>query len=56
MTSIIPTVPEVSHEALKIIGGLLLAAFILSRFPKVRDFVAGQSISVKDGAGKALYF
>jgi hypothetical protein len=53
---LIPTVPQVTKEGLQILGGLLLAAFILSRFPKLRDWAAGQSISVKDSNNKILYF
>jgi hypothetical protein len=55
LVSVIPTMPELAKSTLITLGGVLLAAFILSRFPKIRDFVAGQSISVKDGA-KTLYF
>lgn len=52
---IIPTPVEVGREALIVLGGLLIAALILSRFPKVRDFVAGQSITVKDPSGSILF-
>jgi hypothetical protein len=54
--SIIPSAPEVTKQGLTILGGVLLAAFILSRFPAIRDWVAGQSISVKDNSNKTLYF
>lgn len=54
--NLMPTVPEVTKEGLKILGGMLLAAFILSRFPKVRNWVAAQSIVVKDSDTKYLYF
>lgn len=54
--NIIPTVPEMTKEGLKILGGLLVAAFILSRFPKLRDWVAGQSITVQDANKTTLYF
>jgi hypothetical protein len=53
---ILPTVPELAHSTLVTLGGLLLAAFILSRFPKVGAFVAGQSLTVKDGSGKTIYY
>jgi hypothetical protein len=53
---IIPKVPELAHSTLVTLGGVLIAAFILSRFPKVRDFVAGQSIRVTDSSNKTLYF
>lgn len=54
--NVIPTVPELAKSTLITLGGVLLAAFIISRFPKVRAFVAGQSISVKDADGKILFF
>ncbi|WP_175048166.1 hypothetical protein [Duganella vulcania] len=53
---IIPKVPELAHSALVTLGGVLIAAYILSRFPAVRDFVAGQSIRVADSSNKTLYF
>ena len=52
---IIPTIPEVSREALTVLGGVLLAAFILSRFPALRAWVAGQSITVRDSDNKLLF-
>lgn len=55
MKSIIPTVPEILRETLIVLGGALLAAYILSRFPKVRDFVTAQSITVKDTSNKILF-
>jgi len=55
ISKIIPTVPEVAREGLIVLGGLLLAAFVLSRFPKIRDWVTAQSITVKDSSGRTLY-
>lgn len=56
MSKIIPTIPELAHSTLVTLGGLLLAAFILSRFPKLGAYVSGQSLTVKDGNGKVLYY
>jgi hypothetical protein len=53
---IVPKLPEVAHSTIVTLAGVLLAAFILSRFPKVRDFVAGQSIRVTDNSNNTLYF
>lgn len=53
---IIPTAPEVARSTLVTLAGVLLAAYILSRFPKVRDFVAQQSIRVTDSSNNTLYF
>jgi hypothetical protein len=55
LSKIVPTVPEVAREGLIVLGGLLLAAYVLSHFPKIRDWVAAQSITVKDSSGRTLY-
>lgn len=55
LSKIIPSPVEVGREGLIVLGGLLIAALILSRFPKIRDFVAGQSITVKDSRNNILY-
>ncbi|MGK5038658.1 hypothetical protein [Janthinobacterium sp. LB3P118] len=55
LSKIIPTPPEVAREAIIVLGGILIAAYVLSRFPKVRDWVAAQSITVKDTSGRQLY-
>ncbi len=55
LKSIIPTGPQVAREALIVLGGVLIAAFILSRFPKLQKFVSDNSLTVKDTAGNNLY-
>ena len=55
LSKIVPTVPEVAREGLIVLGGLLLAAYVLSNFPKIRDWVTAQSITVKDSSGRTLY-
>ena len=55
LKSIIPTGPQVAREALIVLGGVLIAAFILSRFPKLQKFVSDNSLTVKDAAGNNLY-
>lgn len=55
LSKIIPTGPEVAREAIIVLGGILIAAYVLSRFPKIRDWVAAQSITVKDTSGRTLY-
>ena len=39
---IIPSLPEVSREALIVIGGALLAALVMSQFPAVRAWIKEQ--------------
>ena len=53
--SIIPTGPQVAREALIVLGGVLIAAFIISRFPALRKFVGDASITVKDVNGTTIY-
>ena len=55
LKSIIPTGPQVAREALIVLGGLLVAAFILSRFPKLQKFVTDNSLTVKDDKGNTLF-
>lgn len=55
LSKIVPSVPEVAREGLIVLGGLLIAAYVLSRFPKLRDFVTAQSITVKDSRNNILF-
>jgi hypothetical protein len=55
MNKYIPTAPEVVREGLITLGSILVAAFIISRFPTVRAFVAANSVTVKDQNGTVLY-
>lgn len=55
LSKVIPTGPEVAREAIIVLGGILIAAYVLSRFPKIRDWVTAQSITVKDTSGHTLY-
>lgn len=45
---IIPTAPEVMREALIVLGGVLIAAFVLSRFPALKTFVTSNSVTVHE--------
>lgn len=40
--AIIPTVPEVTREAIIVIAGALLAALIMSQLPGVRRWIKDQ--------------
>lgn len=55
LTKIIPTGPEVLREALIVLGGVLIAAWVLSKFPALQQFVASNSVTVKDGNGNTLW-
>jgi len=52
---IIPSGPEVAREALIVLGGVLIAAWILSRFPALQKFVTDNSITVKNKDGNVMY-
>jgi len=52
---IIPTGPEVLREAVIVLGGVIIAAWVLSKFPKLQQFVASNSVTVKDGNGNTLW-
>jgi hypothetical protein len=55
LKEIIPPPTDVLREGVIVLGGLLIAAFILSRFPKLQAFVTGNSITVKDQGGNVLF-
>ena len=42
---VIPTAPEVVRETLTLLAGALLAAFIVSRVPALREFVRRNSFN-----------
>lgn len=52
---IIPPPASVLREGLIVLGGVLIAAYILSRFPTVKKFVTDQSLTVNDSAGNNLF-
>lgn len=47
MKKIVPTVPEVMREALIVLGGVLIASWVLSRFPAVKAFVTSNSVTIE---------
>jgi len=55
LKKIIPTGPEVLREALIVLGGVIIAAWVLSKFPALQQFVASNSVTVKDGNGNTLW-
>lgn len=38
----IPTIPEVAREALIVLGGALIAAFVVGQFPAVKAWMKDQ--------------
>lgn len=55
LKAIIPAPEAVLREGVIVLGGLLIAAFVISRFPKLQQFVTGNSITVKNQSGDVLY-
>lgn len=55
LKQIIPPPHAVLREGLIVLGGVLIAAYILSKFPKAQAFVTGNSITVKSDNGQTLY-
>jgi hypothetical protein len=46
----LPSVPQISRETVTV----LLAAFIISRFPKVKEFVQQNRLTVGDNNGNVF--
>lgn len=55
LKTIIPTGPSVARETLTVLAGVLLAAFILSRFPALQKFVTDNSLTVKRDDGQIMF-
>jgi hypothetical protein len=52
---IIPGPVPVLREGLIVLGGILIAAFIISRFPALKSFVVDNSVTLKDQDGKVVW-
>jgi hypothetical protein len=55
LKKIIPAPEAVLREGLIVLGGVLIAAYILSKFPTLQQFVTSNSLTVKSGDGNVLY-
>lgn len=56
MNKWIPAPSAIVREGIIVLGGLLLAAMVLSRFPKLKTWVSQQgTVTVQDGSGNTLY-
>lgn len=55
IASLIPTGPQVAREALIVLGGVLIAAFVISRFPSLQKFVSDNSVTVKTDTGTVIW-
>jgi len=55
LKKVVPTPTAVIREGLIVLGGVLIAAYVISKFPKLQTFVQDSSITVKDGKGSILF-
>ena len=55
LKTLIPTGPQVAREAIVVLAGVLIAAFILSRFPALQKFVTDNSLTVKRDDGQIMF-
>lgn len=55
LKEIIPKPEAMLREGVIVLAGVLLAAFVLSRFPKLQAFVSNNSVTVKDPNGNILF-
>lgn len=55
LKEVIPKPERILLEVLIVAGGVLGAAFLISRFPKLQQFVQQNSVVVKDGKGDVIF-
>lgn len=48
LKNIIPTAPEVLREALIVLGGVLIASYVLSRVPSLKQLVTANSVTIAE--------
>jgi hypothetical protein len=52
---IVPAPESVLKEGLIVLGGVLLAAYVISRFPALKKFVVDNSLTVNDSQGNNVW-
>lgn len=52
---IIPPWHAVAREGLIVLGGILIAAYVISKFPKLQQFVQQNSLTLKDSNGDVIW-
>lgn len=55
LQKIIPEPTAIAREAIIVLGGVLIAAWVLSKFPALQSFVASNSVTVKNSDGATLW-
>jgi len=52
---IVPAPTALLRESIIVLGGVLIAAYVISRFPALKKFVGDASITVNDTKGNNYY-
>jgi hypothetical protein len=55
LKQIVPPPVAVLREGLIVLGGVLIAAYVISRFPSVQKFVMANSVTVKTDDGQVVW-
>lgn len=55
IAEIIPPPTAVLREGLIVLGGILIAAYVISRFPSLKTFVVSNSVTLNDSQGNNLW-
>jgi hypothetical protein len=53
--AIVPAPTEMLREAIIVLAGVLIASYVLSRFPGLKKYVSDASITVNDKQGNNLF-
>lgn len=54
LKKIIPEPAAVAREALIVLGGIVIAAYVISKFPKLQQFIQSNSVTLKDSNGDVI--
>ena len=53
--AVVPTPTAILREGIIVLGGVLIAAYVISRFPALKKFVTDSSITVNDKQGNNIW-
>ncbi len=55
LKKIIPAPTLIAREAIIVLGGLLIAAYVINRIPAVQAFIQRASITIRNDRGEVLF-
>jgi hypothetical protein len=55
ISEFIPSGKVVVRETIVVLASILIAAWVISRFPKVKAFVKANSVTVNDQTGNTIF-